>query len=109
MDLKKYYRKIRDLEAVIEDDFPVVKSLATEAGGLGGKLTEATKSVAARMIVDGVAELASDAEATEFRRLAEEAKRREAERRRSEQVQFHVLSESDLKAMLKGGQKGRGE
>lgn len=109
MDLKKYYRKIRELVAMIEDEFPVVKSLATEAGGRGGKLTETTKSVAARMVVDGVAELASAAEAAEFRRMAEETRRREEERRRGEQVQFHVLSESDLKAMMKAGPRGRRE
>lgn len=109
MDLKKYYRKIRELEATIEDEFPVVRSLPTEAGGVGGKLTETTRPVAARMVVDGVAELASDEEAAEFRRLAEETRRREEERRRGEQVQFHVLSEGDLRAMLKAGPKGRGE
>jgi hypothetical protein len=109
MDLKNYYRKIRELEATIEDEFPVVKSLATEAGGKRGRLTETTRSVAARMVVDGVAELASPDETAEFRRLAEEIRRREEERRRGEQVQFHVLSESDLKALLKAGPKGRRE
>jgi len=109
MDLKKYYRKIREIESAIEDVYPIVKSLATEAGGLRGKLTETTKLVAARMIVDGIAELASRDEADEFRRSAEEARKREEERRRGEQVQFHVLSESDLKAMLKTGPRGRKE
>ena len=109
MDLKKYYRRIREIEAALEDEFPVLKSLATEAGGLGGKLTEATKIVAARMVVDGVAELASAEEAAEFRRLAEENRKREEERRRGEQVQFHVLSEADLRSMLKAGPKGRRE
>ena len=109
MDLKKYYRKIRELEAAIEDEFPVVRSLPTEAGGLAGKLTETTRTVAARMVVDGVAEIASGEEAVEFRRVAEETRRREEERRRGEQVQFHVLSEGDLKAMLKAGPKGRRE
>ena len=109
MDLKNYYRKIRDLEAEIEDEFPVVKSLPTEAGGKGGKLTETTRAVAARMVVDGVAELASLQEAAEFRRVAEETRQREEERRRGEQVQFHVLSEGDLRALLKAGPKGRRE
>ena len=109
MDLKKYYRRIREIEAALEDEFPVLKSLATEAGGLSGKFTETTKSVAARMVVDGVAEIASAAEADEFRRVAEASRRREEERRRGEQVQFHVLSETDLKAMLKAGPKARRE
>ncbi|MEZ5365148.1 MAG: hypothetical protein R2748_23180 [Bryobacterales bacterium] len=107
MDLKRYYGKIREVEAGIEDEFPVVKSLPTEAGGKGGRLTETSRAVAARMIVDGVAELASAEEAAELRRTAEEARAREAERKRAEQVQFHVLSENDLRALVKGGSKAR--
>jgi hypothetical protein len=109
MDLKKYYRKIREVEAAIDEEFPVVKSLPTEAGGRAGRLTETTKHVAARMVVDGVAELASSEEAAEFRRLAEEIRRKEEERRRGEQVQFHVLSETDLRSMLKASPKSRRE
>lgn len=109
MDLKRYYRRIREIEAAIEDEFPVVKSLPTEAGGQGGRLTETTRAVAARMVVDGVAELASPEETAEFRRVAEETRAREEERRRGEQVQFHVLSESDLRALVKAGPKARRE
>ena len=34
MDLKAYYRRIRELEASFEDEFLMIKSLATEAGGV---------------------------------------------------------------------------
>ena len=40
MDLKAYYKKIRDVEAAIDEEFPIVKSLAQEVGGPGGRLTE---------------------------------------------------------------------
>ncbi len=109
MDLKNYYRKIRELEATLEDEFPVVRSLATEAGGQSGRLTETTRPVAARMVIDGVAEIASAEETAEFRRIAEANRLQEEERRRGEQVQFHVLSESDLRSLLKAGPKGRKE
>ena len=33
MDLKAYYKKIRDVEAAIDEEFPIVKSLAQEVGG----------------------------------------------------------------------------
>ncbi|MCB9385098.1 MAG: hypothetical protein H6509_10810 [Bryobacterales bacterium] len=108
MDLRRYYGKIREIEAGIEDEFPVVKSLPTETGGKGGRLTETSRAVAARMIVDGVAELASAEEAAELRGAADEARAREEERQRAEQVQFHVLSENDLRALMKSGGKGRG-
>jgi hypothetical protein len=107
MDLKNYYRKTRELEESIEDEFPVVKSLVTESGGRSGKLTETTRRVAARMVVDGVAELALPEETEDFRRLAAENRQREEERPRGEQVQFHVLSENDLRSLMKAGFKGR--
>ncbi len=34
MDLKAYYRRVRELEASLPDEFLVVKSISTEAGGV---------------------------------------------------------------------------
>ena len=109
MDLKAYYRRIRETEASFEDEFPVVKSLATESGGREGRLTETTRAVAARMLADGVAVLASAVEAAAHRKAAAAAKRAEEERRRAAQVQFAVLSEADLRALTQGGPRGRKE
>lgn len=109
MDLKAYYRRIREAEAAIEDEFPVVKSLPTEAGGRAGRLTETPRSVAARMLVNGVAELASDEEKQAFRKAAKQAQERAEESRRAAQIQFNVVSESDLRAMMRGSGRGRKE
>ena len=109
MDLKAYYRRIREAEAAIEDEFPVVKSLTTESGGRAGKLTETPRAVAARMVVNGVAELASAEEAESFRQAAKEAQQREEERRRAAQIQFNVVTEDDLRAMMRGSGRGRKE
>ncbi|MBI1356545.1 MAG: hypothetical protein GC160_19560 [Acidobacteria bacterium] len=105
MDLKAYYRRIREIEASFEDDFPVVRSLPTESGGQGGRLVETSRSVAARMIVDGVAELADPSEAKALKRQALDAQRQEQERRKAAQVQFAVLSEADLRALTQSGGK----
>jgi hypothetical protein len=67
MDLRVYYQKIRDCEARIEPDFPVVKSKETADGGKMGTLTEVPRRLAAKLIVDGMAELASDAEIEKLR------------------------------------------
>ena len=67
MDLRAYYQKIRQLEAEIREESVVITSLATPDGGRAGIRTEVPRSVAARMIADEKAELASDEAATEFR------------------------------------------
>lgn len=106
MDLKSYYQRIRLLEQEMGEEYVVVKSLATESGGRAGRLSETTRETAARMIVDGVAERASEEESTAFRAAGTEAKRREAERRKAAEVQFTVISQADLRA-LAGARKTR--
>ncbi len=107
MDLRAYYRRIRETEASLTDEFPVLRSVATEAGGVGGRLVETTRELAARMIVDGSAELATSEEAEQLRRQAAEAQLREQEKREAAQVQFTVISQEDLRALSRpsGGRR----
>ena len=107
MDLKGYYRKIRDAEARLGEEFPILRSLATEEGGRAGRLVEVTRAVAARMIVDGIAELAGTDEAAEFRAGVEKAREKEQERRRAEQIQFTILAERDIESLRKATRNSR--
>jgi len=107
MDLRGYYRRIRETEASIEEEFPVIKSLSTEDGGNAGQFTEVLRAIAARMIADGIAELASALEAREFRNRGEEARKREEQRRRAAEIQFTILSEADLRTLQGSARKGR--
>ena len=75
MDLRLYYQKIRDMESKITEAFPVVVSNETADGGKPGVLTEVTPGIAAKMVVEGSARLASAAEAMAFRAVQTEAKR----------------------------------
>jgi hypothetical protein len=109
MDLKAYYRKVREIEASIEEEFPVIKSLATEDGGNAGQLTEVTRAIAARMIFGAIAELAGAEEVRDYRVRAEEARKKEEQRRRSAEIQFTILSEADLRALQGASRKGRKE
>ena len=102
MDLRAYYRRIRDLESTL-DEFVVVKSLPTESGGKGGVLSETIRLTAARMAVDGVAEIASAEEAEEYQRSRDEARKTEQERRRSSQIQFNVITDAELRSLARGG------
>jgi hypothetical protein len=74
MDLKIYYQKIRECETKILEDFPVVVSKETGDGGKAGTLTEVPKALAAKLIVDGIAALATDEELQTFRSMIAAAK-----------------------------------
>ena len=75
MDLRVYYQKIRDWEAKIDEEFPVVKSKETADGGKTGTFTEVPRQIAAKLIVDGMAELADSEDLAKFRADQAEAKR----------------------------------
>lgn len=107
MDLRAYYQQIREIETSIEDDFPIIKSLATEDGGKSGRFIEVPRALAARMIVDGGAELATLSEAQAVRANAEEERQKEEKRRQAAQVQFTVISDEDLKALQKSPRSAR--
>jgi hypothetical protein len=62
MDSRIYYQKIRDVEAKIPGAYTTVVSLATVDGGKAGTMTEVPRRVAAKMVVDGTATLATAAQ-----------------------------------------------
>jgi hypothetical protein len=62
MDLRIYYQKVRDTEAKIAEDFPVVVSRETPDGGKPGVRTQVPRRIAAKMIVEGIADLAKPKE-----------------------------------------------
>ena len=101
MYLKQYYQKIRDTESKITEAFPVVVSTETADGGKPGVLTEVTPGIAARMLVEGVARLATAEEAMTFRAVQAEAKRAADQEAAAAKVQFTVLSTTELNR-LKG-------
>jgi len=57
MDLRAYYRKVREVESDIRDAFVTVVSRATADGGKAGVKTDVPRGLAARLIVEGKAEL----------------------------------------------------
>src|SRR5712692_2139826 len=99
MDLKVYYRKLREIVKDLEEEFVVVSSLATPDGGVAGRLTEVTRELAARMVADGVAQIARKDEAEAFRQKLVEEKKQADQKRASERIQFAVLTETDLRAL----------
>ena len=109
MDLRAYYRKLREIEKSLPSDFVIIKSIATPDGGQAGLLTEVARNIAAKMVADGTAELAGPEETEAFRRQVTEQKKGEDQKRASAQIQFTVLTESDLRAIQRTGRGGSKE
>jgi hypothetical protein len=101
MDLRLYYQKIRDEEARITEEFPIVVSRESADGGKGGTKTEVPRRLAAKMVVEGLAQLASADEATAYRAFLAEAKRVADQVAQAAKVHLTVLSTEDLER-LKG-------
>ena len=106
MDLKVYYRKLREIEKGLAGEHVVVKSLATPDGGVEGRLTEVGRSLAAKLIADGLAVLAEEAESALFHERAADEKKQEEQKRAAGKIQFAVLSESDLRTLQRPGRGG---
>ena len=97
MDLRAYYRKMRAVEAQLEGEDVVVVSEPTPEGGRDGVFTEVSRAVAARLITEGRARVATKEESDKFlqeRRDAREACVHEEAARR---VQVMVIPSGDLR------------
>jgi hypothetical protein len=66
MDLRKYYKAIREIETKIEGAYAIVTSLDTPDGGKAGIQSEVPRALAARMVVQGAARLATGDERRAF-------------------------------------------
>ncbi len=93
MDLKVYYQKLRQVEQSIAEPQAVVVSLETPDGGRAGVLTEAPRTVAAKLIVEGGARLATEQEAEGFHAQSAEARRKAEQAAAAGRIQVTVVAE----------------
>jgi len=96
MDLRLYYQKIRETSSKITEAFPVVVSKESTDGGKDGILSEVTRAVAARMLVEGSARLATAGETDAFHQKHTEARRAAEQAAAAARVQLTVLTTDEL-------------
>ncbi|MBV9406489.1 MAG: hypothetical protein JO211_14190 [Acidobacteriaceae bacterium] len=96
MDVKQYYRKMREIENTLTEKDVLVMSLETPDGGKAGVLSEVSREVAAKLMVEGRAVLATAEEKQAYvddqanaRKLAHKA---ELARR----LQVAIIADSDF-------------
>jgi hypothetical protein len=111
MDLRSYYQKIQEVEATITSPYAVVVSCATGDGGKSGVLVEVTRHVAATMVVEGIAQLATPAQSTAFQQKNAAAQKAAQAAAAAATVAVTMVSSDDLKKLtedvskLKSGSK----
>ena len=99
MDLRVFYQKLRKIEREIADAHVVVVSHETPDGGRPGQLAEVSRAIAARLILEGRARLATSEESAEFRAAAQRGVQEARQREMADKVQVNVISEADLRAL----------
>jgi len=99
MDLRVFFQKLRKIEQEIVDQHVVVISHETPDGGRAGRLAEVSRSNAARLILEGHAQLATAEEAAEFRAAARKALEEAQQRLLADKVHINVISDADLRAL----------
>jgi len=111
MDLRTYYQKIRDTEATIPAAFVVVESLQTDDGGKSGILVEVTRHLAAKMVAEGTAKLATADQAAAFQQAKAAALKAAQEAATAAKLEVTMVPSDDLKKLtddvkkLKSGAK----
>jgi hypothetical protein len=104
MDMRQFYKKIKEFEAGITNEEVIVVSNDTPDGGKAGVMSELKRSLAARMLTEGKVRLATEEEVQSFQLEKEAEYSRAQEVLSSSKVQIAVISEAEMKA-IKGAMK----
>ena len=107
MDLRAYYRKVRETEAAMSSPHVVIVSQATPDGGKAGVISEVPAPIAARMVVEGSARQATEAEASQFRAQHAAARQAAEDAAAANRLQVVVIpaSASGAKTPSRGGRE----
>jgi hypothetical protein len=91
MDLRAFYQKIRKIESTIDDREVVIVSRETADGGKPGVKTDVPRNLAARLIAEEKADLATPEQAAQFRS--------ELELKWRKALEAPALSEGEVRAL----------
>ena len=97
MDLRTWYKKVRDAEAGLTGEHFVMVSLATSEGGKEGVCTEVPRLIAARLIAESRARLATEEEALAFRKANHLALEQHRQEEAAKRVQVMVIPAHKLR------------
>jgi hypothetical protein len=97
MDLRSYYKKVREAEATLTGEHVLLVSLETSEGGKAGVRTEAPRAIAAKLIAEERARVATEEEAREFYEANRQARVAHEQDEAAKRVQEMVIPAHRLK------------
>jgi hypothetical protein len=107
VDLKQYFRKIREIEAGIDDAFVLVTSLETTDGGRAGIVSEVPRNLAAKMIAEGCAAIATKAERDAYVERQEAGRIAAQKAEVAKRLQVTIVPDGDVARISGPGQSGQ--
>ena len=105
MNLQGFYQKVRETEAAIGEEFPLIVSQGTSDGGKAGTFTEVPRRLAAKMVVENQARLATAKETTAYKESLAEARRKAEQSAAATRLQISVLSTQELEQLKADARK----
>jgi hypothetical protein len=96
MDLRAYYRKVREAESSLTGEHFVMVSHATPDGGKEGVRTEVPRAIAARLIAEGRARVATEEETLVFHEENRAAKEKHDQEQAARRLQVMVIPSQDV-------------
>ena len=94
MDLKQYFRQVRETEAALPEEYAFIVS-SSKDGGKAGVISEVPRVVAAKMLVEARATLATPEQISLFREQQEAAKKTAEQAQLAKQIHVAILSDRD--------------
>jgi len=96
MDLRSYYQQVRDADETLIGAHIVMVSLTTPEGGKAGVKTEVARAIAAKLIVEQRARVATEQESSEFHQANKDAKEKYDAQQAVQRLQVMVIPSSDI-------------
>jgi len=100
MDVKQYFRKLREIETALADEYPIIVSLETSDGGRAGMISEVSRFNAAKMIVENCAVLATEEQKEQFRDRQAAEKRAAEKAELSKRLQVAIIADPDTQGQV---------
>jgi hypothetical protein len=98
MDLRQYFKKIKDTELSIEEPYLLIVSLETADGGKPGAVVEVSRQEAAKSLVENRAIRASNEQKEAYFKLEAERKKSAEKAELSRRLQIAIISDSELRS-----------
>jgi hypothetical protein len=105
MDLKAYFKKIKDTESSIDEPYLLIVSLETPDGGKPGTVVEVSRQEAAKALVEGRAVRANEEQTEVYYKQQAERKKSAEKAELSRRLQIAIISDSELRTSATAQEK----